>query len=95
MAVVLPPWASSRRSAGTFGIRMKTGRAAAGPQELWEALNAKYHPGEGGESFDMVYVHEVWHHPRFKGVHFLVLTRRDGEDLKPGEEGLILKWAKQ
>ncbi len=34
--------------------------AAAGPQELWNALEDKYRPGEGGESFDKTYENEVW-----------------------------------
>ncbi len=96
-SVVLPPWASPWRPSGIIGIRMKTDGAdgaAAGPQELWEALNVKYHPGDGGESFDMIYEHEVWHDEGYSGDHFLILTRRDGEDLKLGEEGRILKWAK-
>jgi hypothetical protein len=99
----LPPWAWPGSPRGIV-IRMKTSPeelveksgGAAGPQELWEALNAKYHTGEGGESFDVIYKHEVWHDEGYSGGdHFLSLTRRNGEAPKQGEEERILKWAKR
>jgi hypothetical protein len=71
-------------------------KTAAGPQKLWEALNAKYRLPEGGKSFDEVYEHAVWHNEAYNKDHYyLILTRKDGEEPKPGEVDLILKSAKK